>query len=146
MAETDLPPRETSTGTPGESNPAPRLAERLKAERIQSKLKAERIQSQLKAERIQSQLKAERIQALLVQVPGWSVAGDGASLTRTYELPTLQAAALFVQLVAAIGEATGYMPDVDLRYLEVELRVATGTDDGLTELDFDVARVLDSRL
>ena len=35
------------------------------------------------------------------------------------------------------------MPDVDLRHLEVTLRVATSTEAGVTELDFDVARRFD---
>jgi 4a-hydroxytetrahydrobiopterin dehydratase len=120
--------------------------EQLKAERIQSKLKAERIQERLKAERIQSQLKAERIQALLSEVPGWEVGEDGASLTRTYDLPSLRASGLFVQLVLKIGEQTGYVPEIAVRYLEVTLTIATAHNEGLTELDFDVARALDSRL
>jgi 4a-hydroxytetrahydrobiopterin dehydratase len=113
---------------------------------ISEQLKAERIEAKLKAERIQSQLKAERIQALLSDVPGWEVGEDGASLTRTYDLPSLRAAGLFVQLVLEMGEQTGYVPAIGVRYLEVTLTIATARNEGLTELDFDVARVLDSRL
>lgn len=51
----------------------------------------------------------------------------------------------FVALVAEIGEAEGYVPDVDLRHLEVTLRVATSAQADVTELDFDVARLFDHR-
>ena len=46
----------------------------------------------------------------------------------------------FVALVAEIGEAEGYVPDANLRHFEVTLRVATSTEAGVTELDFEVAR------
>ena len=121
------------------------ISERLKAERIQSKLKAERIQEKLKAERVQEKLEAERIQSRLAEVPGWTVSDDGTALTRTYDLPSLRAAGLFVELMLAIGEATGYVPEIDVRSLEVTLRIATSLDGGVTDLDFDVARVVDSR-
>lgn len=121
------------------------LTDQLDSRGLQSKLKPERIQESLEEERIQSRLKPERIQALLAEVPGWSVGEDAGSLTRTYEFPTVRAAGLFVRLVAEIGESAGYLPDVDLRYLEVTVTIHTREDDGLFDLDFAVARILDSR-
>lgn len=50
-----------------------------------------------------------------------------------------------VAFVALVAEAEGYVPDVDLRHLEVTLRVATSTEAGVTEIDFDVARLFDHR-
>lgn len=40
---------------------------------------------------------------------------------------------------AAVAKAEGYIPGVDLRHLEVTLRVTTSTEAGVTEMDFEVA-------
>ena len=117
-----------------------RVQGQLRPERIGSKLKSERVQTRLKPERVQTRLRPERIQAQLEELPGWQLAGDGRALGRTYLFPTIRAAVAFVALVAEIGEAEGYVPDVDLRHLEVTLWVATSTEVGVTELDFDVAQ------
>jgi 4a-hydroxytetrahydrobiopterin dehydratase len=119
---------------------AERIQGKLKSERVQSQLRPERIGSKLKSERVQTRLRPERIQAHLEELPGWDLAGDGRALERTYLFPTIRAAVAFVALVAEIGEAEGYVPDVDLRHLEVTLRVTTSTEAGVTELDFDVAQ------
>ena len=100
-------------------------------------------QTRLKPERVQTRLRPERIQAQLDELPGWQLAGDGRALERTYLFPTIRAAVVFVALVAEIGDAEGYVPDVDLRHLEVTLRVATNAKGGVTELDFDVAEWFD---
>lgn len=106
-------------------------------------LKAERIQSKLKAERIQEKLKAERIQERLAEVPGWRASGDPAALTRTYDLPTLRGAGLFVALALEVAEATGYTPEIDVRGCGVTVRVATVPGHGIVDLDFDWAKLLD---
>jgi pterin-4a-carbinolamine dehydratase len=99
---------------------------------VRSKLKAERIQEKLKAERIQSKLGVARLGELFAELPGWWVGDDGRSLLRVYELPTLRAA--------------GHVPDVDLRHLEVTLKVAGSGNEGIAETDFELARMLDCRL
>lgn len=113
---------------------------------VRSKLKAERIQEKLKAERIQSKLGVARLGELFAELPGWGLGEDGRSLCRVYELPTLRAATLFVQLAIEIGEAAGHVPDVDLRHLEVTLSVAGSGNEGIAETDFELARMLDCRL
>jgi 4a-hydroxytetrahydrobiopterin dehydratase len=123
-----------------------RVQGQLRPERIGSKLKSERVQTRLKPERVQTRLRPERIQAQLADLPGWELADDGQALERTYLFPTIRAAVAFVALVAEIGDAEGYVPDVDLRHLEVTLQVATRAEAGVTELDFDVARLFDQRL
>jgi len=123
-----------------------RVQSQLRPERIGSKLKSERVQTRLKPERVQTRLRPECIQARLAELPGWELAGDGRALERTYLFPTIRAAVAFVALVAEIGDAEGYVPDVDLRHLEVTLRVATSAEVGVTERDFDVARLFDHRL
>lgn len=123
-----------------------RLGDQLRPERLGDQLRPERLGERLQAERIQSRLKAERIQHMLADLPGWEAAEDGGALERTYLFPTLRAAVAFVALVAETGEANGYVPDIDLRHLEVTLRVSTHAGAGLTALDFEAARLFDQRL
>lgn len=106
-------------------------------------LKAERIQEKLKAERIQQPLKAERIQERLAEIPGWRATDDPTALTRTYDLPTLRGAGLFVDLALETAAATGYAPEIDVRGCEVTVRVATAPGQGISDLDFDWAKLLD---
>lgn len=73
------------------------------------------------------------------ELPGWLTARRDSALEWTSGLPTHRTAAAFVALVVEIGEAGGYVPELDLKGLEVMLRVATDGEEGLTELDFDVA-------
>lgn len=114
-------------------------------ESIQSKLKAERIQEKLKAERIQSKLERPRLEELLAEVPDWQVVEDGRSLRRAYRFPSPRAAALFVQLAAEVGEASGRVPRVELRHPEVVLTVGGAEGEGVAEADFRLARGMDGR-
>jgi pterin-4a-carbinolamine dehydratase len=123
---TDLDPR-------GEApNAGPQVRERLKAERIQERLKAERIQEPLAAGQVQERL---------AELPGWRPSRNGQALQKTFPFPSLRAAGLFVQLVYEVGEAAGFVPAVDARYLEVTLRVTSRRGSGVTELDFDLAHL-----
>lgn len=122
--------------------PQARAVEPLKAERIQSKLKAERIQERLKAERIQHPLAAERIRERLAETPGWAVDEEADALVRSYDQPSLRAAGLFVELVLAIAEPTGYVPRIELHGRQVTVRVATSRGSGITDLDFEWVELL----
>jgi len=108
---------------------------------VSERLKAERIQERLKAERIQEPLAPPRIRERLAELSGWSPSRNGQALQKTFLLPTLRAAALFVQLVYDLGEAAGFVPAIDARYLEVTLRVSTRRGSGVTDLDFDLAHL-----
>lgn len=126
-----------------------RVQSQLKPERVQSRLRPggdlqpERIGERLKSERVQAPLITERIQAKLDGLRGCEAAEDGGALERTYLFPTIRAAVAFVVLVAEIGEANDFLPDIDLRYFEITLRVSISAGSGLTELDFDAARLFD---
>lgn len=100
-----------------------------------SRLKLERVQQELKSERVQARMMSERIQAGFNALPDAEPADDSRALQRTYLFPTIRAAVAFVALVVELGEAEGYVPEVDLRHLEVTLRVATSAEAGVTELD-----------
>ena len=123
----------TELARTGETRSAgPKVSERLKAERIQERLKAERIQEPLAAARIRDRL---------AELSGWSPSRNGQALQKTFLFPTLRAAALFVQLVYELGEAAGFVPAVDARYLKVTLRISTRRGSGVSDLDFDIAHL-----
>jgi pterin-4a-carbinolamine dehydratase len=107
---------------------------------------ADTLTSKLKAERIQDKLKAERIQERLAEIPGWQIGPRGMALLRTYEMPSIRSSGLLAALILEIGEAVGYIPRVAIDHLEVTVTVRTSQKSGVTDLDFDFARALDSRL
>jgi len=45
-------------------------------------------------------------------------------------------------MVTEIGDQDGYVPEIDLRVLEVTVRIDTHVGEPLTALDFEVARSL----
>jgi pterin-4a-carbinolamine dehydratase len=113
---------------------------------VRSKLKAERIQERLAGHNKRPPLMARELRTRLAQAPGWRTSVDGNALQRTYEVPSIRAAGLLAQLLLTSGEDTGYVPDVDIRHLEVTVTVSTSSLQGVTVLDFDIARTLDMRL
>jgi 4a-hydroxytetrahydrobiopterin dehydratase len=86
-------------------------------------------------------LKSERIQKAILKVPAWKLEGD--AITRTFELPSFRAALAFVQFVGELAEAHDHHPDIDVRYSKVRLTLTTHSAGGLTEKDFDLARLID---
>jgi pterin-4a-carbinolamine dehydratase len=117
----------------------------LRAERIQSKLRAERIQQTLTRATKLSPLGPEDIQERLRALPGWRPGPGHASLERSYLFPSYTAATAFLALVSEIAEVTGAMPEARVRGMEVKLRVATA-EGALTEIDFELAQLVDSHL
>ncbi|MDH3255864.1 MAG: 4a-hydroxytetrahydrobiopterin dehydratase [Acidobacteriota bacterium] len=88
-------------------------------------------------------LKSERIQAGILKVPAWAL--DGDTIVRTYKLPSFRAALAFVQFVGELAEARDHHPDIDIRYNRVKLTLTTHSAGGLTERDFDLAELIESR-
>ena len=92
-----------------------------------------------KAERLTSESIEERIATLT----DWTLTGE--SIRRTYALPGFRAALAFVQLVGELAEARDHHPDIDIRYNKVTLTLSTHSVGGLTEKDFELAGMIDSR-
>lgn len=121
-------------------------AGKLRPERLGGKgdLRPERLggTGELRPERLGEPLKVREIEERLAQLPGWRAVEGNRALARTFLFPSLRAAVGFVGMVTEIGEADGYVPEIDLRLLEVTVRVSTNVNEGLTALDFQVARSL----
>lgn len=67
---------------------------------------------------------------------------DGAQIRRTITLSTFMGAIDFVGKVAVVAERLNHHPDIDIRYRRVEIAVSTHSAGGLTELDFQLAAMV----
>lgn len=85
-------------------------------------------------------LSHKEIEDRLAELPGWSLADDGATLERTYRLPHLPGA-VFVVHIAQIQDEVNHHSDLTLGYNTVAVAVTTHAAGGrLTNKDFDLAR------
>ncbi len=71
---------------------------------------------------------------------------EGDAIVKTVKRPSFTAAIEFVRQVAGIAEAMDHHPDIDIRWRTVTLRASTHSAGGLTAMDFELARAVDSLL
>lgn len=74
--------------------------------------------------------------------PKWDLI-DG-KLVKTVECTSFLAALDFVAAVGRLAEEADHHPDIDIRWRTVRLAVVTHDAGGLTELDFALARAVDT--
>lgn len=82
-------------------------------------------------------LSDDQIEKGLVDLPGWSRAGD--EIEKTYELPSFPDAVAFVTRVGFLAEAANHHPDLDVRYSKVRVGLSTHSEGGITENDLSLA-------
>ena len=75
------------------------------------------------------------------QLNGWSI--DGKKIKKLAELTNFVRAMAFVNSVALLAERLNHHPDIDIRRNNVRLALSTHSADGLTELDFKLAKAID---
>jgi len=85
-----------------------------------------------------AKLTSDQIGAALATTPGWNRQND--SIERTFAHKDFLAAMAFVNKVAALAEAAGHHPDIDIRWNKVTLTLSTHSEGGLTQKDIDLAR------
>ena len=76
------------------------------------------------------------------QIPEWET--DQKAIERTFEFDDFAQAIDFVNAVAEIAEEEEHHPDIDIRWNRVRLALSTHSEGGLTALDFQVARKIDT--
>lgn len=85
-------------------------------------------------------LSLKEIEDRLAELPGWELAGDGTSVTRTYRLPHLPAAIMAVH-IAQVQDELDHHSDLTLGYNTLVVSITTHAAGGrLTGKDFDLAR------
>ena len=84
----------------------------------------------------------EELNALLKKLPEWDL--EEKSIIRVLEFDEFMEGVDFVNAVAEIAEEAGHHPDIDIRWCTVTLSLTTHDAGGLTELDFEVAKKIDT--
>ena len=86
-------------------------------------------------------LNQSRIKSALRSVPEWKK--RGREITRTFQFKGFVAAVKFVNRVARLAEKACHHPDIDIRWNQVTLALATHSEGGLTVKDFKLAKQID---
>ncbi|MDQ2050544.1 4a-hydroxytetrahydrobiopterin dehydratase [Natronolimnohabitans sp. A-GB9] len=77
------------------------------------------------------------------QLPAsWS--RDGDEIVRTYEFDDYLRGVNFAQMVGEIAEAQFHHPEIVIRYKEVEIRLTSHEEGGITEQDIEMADLIES--
>lgn len=82
------------------------------------------------------------VRSRLEGLTGWSL-GDG-EIEKEFELVNFVAALGFVDRVGLLAEAAEHHPDIDIRYNKVRFGLATHSEGGITEKDFDLAQKIEA--
>jgi 4a-hydroxytetrahydrobiopterin dehydratase len=69
---------------------------------------------------------------------------EGDELVKVAKRGDFRAALAYVNAVGELAEAANHHPDIDIRWDTVTLRLTTHSAGGLTGLDVDLARAIDS--
>jgi 4a-hydroxytetrahydrobiopterin dehydratase len=77
----------------------------------------------------------------LAALPAWQV--KCGELVRTFQFQDFGSALRFVNRLGELAEAAGHHPDIDIRYNQVRLGLATHDAGGLTAKDFELAAGID---
>lgn len=81
--------------------------------------------------------------AALAELTGWSLGGEGKTITRRFAFADFTAAFGFMAQVALIAEKMSHHPDWSNVYNRVEITLTTHDAGGLTERDIVLARAID---
>jgi len=74
-------------------------------------------------------------------LPGWEL--TGGEIVKEYKFADFAGALAFVNRLAERAEAANHHPDIDIRWNKVRLALATHSEGGLTQKDFDLARQIE---
>ncbi len=83
-------------------------------------------------------------EAALGQLPGWSAAPDRDAIVKTFKFADFNAAFGWMTRVALAAEKLDHHPEWFNVYSRVEVTLATHDADGVTELDVELARIMDA--
>jgi 4a-hydroxytetrahydrobiopterin dehydratase len=78
----------------------------------------------------------------LKQLKGWSL--ESLGIHKLFETADFVHAMGLVNSVALLAEKANHHPDIDIRWNKVRLALSTHSAGGLTELDFNLAKAIDS--
>lgn len=86
----------------------------------------------------------DQIATALQTLRGWSVVNN--QLKKTYAFERYADAALFAFACAWLAELKDHHPDLLLTYKKVQVSLYTHSEEGITEKDVEMARMIEDRL
>lgn len=86
-------------------------------------------------------LDASEIEAELKTIPEWKQEGD--AIARQLVFANFREVVSFLVLIAFDAEEADHHPDVTINYKRLNLSLSTHSEGGLTEKDFNLARIID---
>lgn len=89
-------------------------------------------------------LEDEEIEQRLDELGDWEREGD--EIQKVYEFDDFAAAIRFVNDVAKMADRYDHHPEIDIRWNKVKLALTTHSEDGITDLDFDLANDIEQSL
>jgi 4a-hydroxytetrahydrobiopterin dehydratase len=93
-------------------------------------------------------LSATEVVSRLVDIPGWSLDGDGAqvAIQKTYTFANYLETMSFVNAVAFIAERHDHHPDMSVHYSRCVVRFNTHDVHGISITDIECAQAVDALL
>lgn len=73
---------------------------------------------------------------------GWEL--EGSEIVRVYEFDSYLRGVNFAQMVGEIAEAQNHHPEMIIRYEEVEIRLTTHSEGGVTDYDIEMAEFVEA--
>lgn len=81
----------------------------------------------------------EQARDLMEHVPGWILAEDGKSISRSYEFKDFKEALTFTNRIGELAEEENHHPEIALSWGKVKVFLTTYAAKGLSENDFILA-------
>ena len=86
---------------------------------------------------------ANEITENLAALPYWSRDESSGGIVRDMEFPTFADAIAFINRVAVIADEQDHHPDIDIRYRRLKVVLVSHDVGGLSNRDFQMARMID---
>ena len=84
----------------------------------------------------------DELSSALKKLPEWEQ--EGAAIIRSIEFEDFMEAIDFVNLVAEVAEESHHHPEIDIRFVKVDLRLTSHDVGGVTDLDLEMANRIDN--
>ena len=76
------------------------------------------------------------------ELPGWNL--EGRWIRRQYKTDGWQATLMLVNTIGYIAEAAFHHPDLEVTWAKVWVKLRTHSEDGITDMDFELAKKIES--
>lgn len=86
----------------------------------------------------------DQVKAALADLPGWTMAENGKSISKSFEFASFNEAFGFMTRVALRAEQMDHHPDWQNLYKSVKITLNTFDVDGVTEFDTVLAKAIDN--